>query len=540
MVLTRFGNYFKNGVKKAFSFFDLVQIQHYFDCLIIGILIAIAFFIFEPSLYSQWGILDDHEIVYYSPSSHPMGFSDLIPTLLSKTEISPSSTSPRFRPVYYFLRLVETRLWSSESPFPWYLTRIFIFIFFTSVLYIFFKRFNGRLLGGIITILVATFNFWNGIFSRLGPSETYAIIGFSLFMIGVLVLSKNKESNISWFLIMVGTVLAIGSKENMIIILVPELFLFGLFFRKPINRNIFPIFMISISILMTFWIVLTLFIRMKTNGADFYGNSIEIFDRLFFFGHYFSENYLVMLFLGIVLIIGIMGLTRKGFKHLRFRFLTLVFGTCGILLLIFSQQYFYSGSIWGRYNIPYALFLPLLLSLVASFVQNLPYNRNKFLSHLTTIGISVVIAIFFINPHNLFLLRNISKEYVVITQEFASSMDDIKYFAITNQNSAIVFYGKKPENDYEKIISYIRFLRSDSVTNDIYIYRDPPADYKESFSKLEASLENELGLWSSGGKVDVGVRPIDDYYKNPNDCLLVSFEAVHPNIFSCESVIVVK
>ncbi|MBA3074405.1 MAG: hypothetical protein FP831_12460, partial [Anaerolineae bacterium] len=149
MTITRFGRFLKNVGNKVFSIFDHVQIHYYFDSLIIGIVIAIAFFIFEPSLDSQWGILDDHEIIYYSPSSHPMGFSDLIPTLLTKTEISPSSTIPRFRPVYYFLRLVETRLWSSESPFPWYLARIFIYIFFMSVLYIFFKQFNGRLVGGI-------------------------------------------------------------------------------------------------------------------------------------------------------------------------------------------------------------------------------------------------------------------------------------------------------------------------------------------------------------------------------------------------------
>ncbi|MBA3072567.1 MAG: hypothetical protein FP831_03155 [Anaerolineae bacterium] len=338
---------------------------------------------------------------------------------------------------------------------------------------------------------------------------------------------------------MLGTILAIGSKENMIIIIVPEIFLFGLFFRKPFKRNIFPIIMISFSLLMTLWIVLTLFIRIKTNGADFYGNSIGIHERLIFLGEYFAENYLLIMFLGIILITGIIGLNSTRIKTLKFRFLTLIFGIIGIIFLIVSQQYFYSGSIWGRYNIPYALFLPFMISLVANFIQNLPYNYNKVLSNLTTVSIGVVIIFFFIHPQNVILLRKISNEYAIITEQFASNLKDIKYFSSTNTDSALVFYGNKPGDDYERIISYIRFLRGDQHLNNIYIYRDPPLDYQSSFIRLDASLEKQLALWSESGKLDDGIKPISEYYNNPDDCLLISMAETHPQEITCESVIIV-
>lgn len=540
MVVTRIGWFLKNRINKVLSFFDLVQFHHYFDCFIIGLIIAIAFFIFEPSLNSQWGILDDHEIMYFSPPSHPMGFIDLIPTLLTKTEINPSSTYLRFRPVYYFFRLIEVRLWSSDSPFPWYLARIFIYIFFISVLYIFFKQFNGRLTGGVLAILVALFDFWNGIFSRLGPAETYAIIGISFFMIGVLILLRNKGSNFARFLLMVGTVISIGSKENMIIILIPEIMVFGLFLRKPLKRDIFSLLMIFISLLTTLWVGLTIIFRIKLYGADFYGKSIGILDRILILNQYVAENYLLILFLGFILLIGILGAVLKQIENLRIRFLNLTFGSIGIFLLIISQQFFYSGSIWGRYNIPYALFLPFTLSLIANFLQNLPNNHNKYLSHLTTLGISAVIVLFFIHPGNIKTLRNISNEYAILTNQFASKLKEIKYFGSTNSDSAIVFYGNNPGNDYEKIISYIRFLRSDQFLNDILIYRDPPMDYQNSFSQLDASLEEQLVLWSELGKLDDGIRPISDYYKNPNNCLLISLEEKHPQEITCESVIIAE
>ncbi len=540
MIFSKFGKLVKELFGKIVSFFDQVQIGYYFDCLVIALIVAIAFFSFGPSLDSSWGIIDDHEIFYFSPADHPMGVSEIIPTLLTKTEINPNSTLARFRPAYYFLRLVETRIWSIATPFPWYLARILIFIFFIICIYLFFRKFNGRIIGGILALIVAMFDFWNGIFSRLGPAETYAIIGLGFFLIGILILTKYAKSNFAWVLIMLGTVIAIGSKENMIVFLIPEIYLALLFQRKPLKSNLFPFAMIALSIVWTIWIYSTVLLRIKTNGSDVYENSIGVFDRFSILVKYASQNLVFTFFIGLLLIVGIIGYFSVNNKTLKPRFQNLMLGSTGIIALIVSQEIFYSGDIWGRYNFPYALFLPFTISLVVNFIQNLPVIHRKNLNQLSVFVISGLLLILFIQPSNLLIVRKISNDYYAETKEFESTLHDIEYYLSTNSASQVIFYGSKPEEDYERIVSIIRYLRSDSFLNDIYIYSNPPSDYETTFSKLNVLIEKQLIEWSTNGNPAQGIKPMSQFLDNPVSCLLINFSTDHPSSIACDAVINIK
>ncbi len=536
-MVTKIGNWVKDIIKRITTFLNQVQTGIYFDSIFISLIVIIAFFMFEPGLNSSWGIIDDHELLVYSPASHPLGFSEIIPTLLTKTEINPDSTTPRFRPAYFSLRLIETRIWSTKSPFPWYLFRIIIFIFFITTIFLFFKRINGRLIGVLLAFLVATFSFWNGIFSRLGPAETYAILGLSLFLIGTLILIKKRNSNFSWLLIMLGTIIAIGSKENMVVFLVPEVYLFVIFLRKPIKKNIFPFTMVAISILWTLWIFVTVILRIKANGSDIYENSVGLLDRLSILLSFVSQNILLSVLIGVLLIIGIVGVICIKDKNLRPRYLNLIFCSLGIIILISSQLLFYSGSIWGRYNFPYALYLPFIISFAANFLQNLPLFNKQYFYHFSSLVIGIVMILFFIHPSNILLIRKIAFEYDQKTHQFEMTLHDIKYYLSTNLSSSIVVYGNKPEDDYERILSVIRYIRNDGFLNDIFIYSDPPADYETTYSKLNVALEKELLQWSTNGKTEEGIKPIKEYYMRPNNCLLISFSEKHPESIKCNSVI---
>ncbi|EKE18561.1 MAG: hypothetical protein ACD_9C00295G0002 [uncultured bacterium] len=540
MNVAKFGNWITGLLKNALAYFEKIQIGHFFDCFFIALIIVISFFMFEPGLNSSWGLLDDHEIIVYSPASHPLGFSEIFPTLLTKTEINPDSTVPRFRPAYFTLRLLETRIWSAESVFPWYLFRIVLFMFFITSVFLFFKKINGRLIGGLLAFLIATFNFWNGIFSRLGPAETYAILGLSFFLIGTLFLMQNKKSNFAWIIILLGTIIAIGSKENMVIFLVPEIYLVVLFFRMPLKNNIFPFAMLAISLLWTIWIFATVFMRIKTNGSDIYENSVGLSGRLSILGSYVSENIFLILFITMLLIVGIVGYIVMKTKEHKLHFIYLIFGALGIFGLIFSQQIFYSGSIWGRYNFPYALYLPLTISLAAYFLQNLPLINRKLIYNFTTLIISGVLIMFFIQPANLLFVRKIAKEYDFATHQFQSILHDIEYYLTTNSSSSIVFFGSEPERDYERIVSFIRYIRNDSFSNDIFIYNDPPEDFEMTYSKLNVSLEKELMLWSKEGKPEEGIKPMEEFFNNPDDCLLIDFSEQHPELIKCDSIITIQ
>lgn len=536
-MVARIGNWAKDIFNRIIAFLNQVHVGIYFDSIFISLIVIIAFFMFEPGLNSSWGIIDDHELLVYSPASHPLGFSEIIPTLLTKTEINPNSTVPRFRPAYFSLRLMETRIWSTKSAFPWYLFRIITFIFFITTVFLFFKRINGRIIGALLAFLISTFNFWNGIFSRLGPAETYAILGLSLFLVGTLILIRNRKSNIAWFLIMLGTISAIGSKENMVVFLVPEVYLAVIFLRKPIKKNIFPFAMLALSFLWTLWIFTTVLLRIKANGSDIYENSVGLFGRLSILVSYVSHNLLLSIFIVVLLVGGIVGFLFIKNKSLKPGFLNLVFGSLGIIILISSQQIFYSGSIWGRYNFPYALYLPFTISLAAYYLQNLPLFSKQYLYPLSSLAIGLVVILFFIHPSNIMLIRRIAFEYDFKTHQFETTLHDIEYFLSTNSSSSIVIYGNKPEDDYERIISVIRYIRNDEYSNDIFVYSAPPVDYETTYSKLNVSLEKELLQWSTKGKPEEGIKPIEEYYKKPDNCLLISFSEQHPGPIKCSSVI---
>jgi hypothetical protein len=537
MIISNFGKWIKNTVSNTAAFFERIQMGRHFDSFFYSFIVVIAFFMLGPGLNSAWGLIDDHEIMFFSPKYHPMGFSEIIPTLLTKTEMSPASTIARFRPVYTLFRLLEIRIWSTQSPFPYYFFRILIFIFFIDILYIFFKRFNGRFVGSLLALSAMTFNFWNGIFSRLGPSETFAILGCGFFLIGILIFDKVKNNIISWLIITLGTIIAVGSKENMVILLLPQFYLAYLSFRKPLKRNIFPFVMVGLSTLWSIWIMATVLLRVKAAGGDVYENSLGVFDRLAIVGNYFASNLLFTVVIGVLLITGLIGILIIKDTKLKPDFQKLMFGSAGIIILFASQVFFYSGSIWGRYNFPYALYLPLTICLAANFLQNLPIDHNKVLRNSSTLLISAIIIVFFIHPSNILINKEEAIKNVDKTLSFKSTLHDIEYYLITNRTSPIIFYGNKPDSDFERIVSYIQYIRSDSFTNKMFIYRDPPADYEKTYTKLNASLEKTLLQWSTDGYPDGAVDPINGYDITSKNCLLLNLAKTHPKTIICDSIV---
>src|ERR1035437_9029275 len=91
--------------------------------LLFGLCLACA--LFYPNFSAQWGLTDDHEIIRYVGDDHVLRFSE-IPNMLMKTEAgNPWGSKPRYRPVYYSLRLCETALWG-DHVFLWYLFRVVV------------------------------------------------------------------------------------------------------------------------------------------------------------------------------------------------------------------------------------------------------------------------------------------------------------------------------------------------------------------------------------------------------------------------------
>src|SRR5262245_38435110 len=79
-----------------------------------------------PNFSAGWGIIDDHEVMAFVGNQGHLGLGQ-IPQLLGKTEVVKiGQRFPRYRPTYYFLRLLETALWRND-PFFWYAFRVVLF-----------------------------------------------------------------------------------------------------------------------------------------------------------------------------------------------------------------------------------------------------------------------------------------------------------------------------------------------------------------------------------------------------------------------------
>ena len=90
--------------------------------------ISLPIYYWFPMLYAKWGLIDDHEIFSLIGPNRYLPFAQILDAL-STTEVSASSTLPRFRPTYYILRILESVAWGKD-PSLWYGFRIFTSVFF--------------------------------------------------------------------------------------------------------------------------------------------------------------------------------------------------------------------------------------------------------------------------------------------------------------------------------------------------------------------------------------------------------------------------
>jgi len=85
--------------------------------------------------------------------------------------------------------------------------------------------------------------------ARLGPQENYAAVGMALYILGYvntleLVHKKDKAAGSSihnWILLVTGAFIAMGSKENLLVLLVPSMILLIILYRKELldSRKLF-------------------------------------------------------------------------------------------------------------------------------------------------------------------------------------------------------------------------------------------------------------------------------------------------------------
>jgi hypothetical protein len=225
---------------------------------------VLPFLIYFISFFNEWHLQDDHEIALFSEYMKNHSFLDT----LRLTEVFQWGVFKRFRPTYYSLRIFESYIWG-DNFFFWYLLRLCIQTFFLYEVYQWAKKKFDLTDSIVITLLMVSMLFWRDLQPRLGPGENYCVLGVAL-------ISYSLREKKNYFLYLIGGLLAIGSKENFVIL--PVVIAFLLLRMKQFKKIDF--LYLTILSAFTFFIVLGLVLSMTSTGTDFYSRSVSPWERI--------------------------------------------------------------------------------------------------------------------------------------------------------------------------------------------------------------------------------------------------------------------
>ena len=333
--------------------------------------LALSFALLGPLCNSKIALIDENDIPYYMGAAGKVTISQIPAVVMEKTEAGTFGESSRMRPVAYTFRVIETALWGNEGKY-WYTLRIIMFgavIAITAWIYI---RLVGVFLGIGLIAFTLSLRMWADIWARsTSPTEQYASVGTAVFAIGSLIFVdrlKSKEPlGASTILMSLGAIVAMGSKENMLILEVPLALALLVGIAKR-GLGTFGIFFLLVCITVGLYIVSSIAWYMhKTNIQDIYGNNLN---AKVFTGYLMQKAYFLIIISGSVLIclkfIKKAWLEQNHISSLIDSIRIFMMWLIVIMLIVISQQIFYTGRLptHMRYDFPGMLAIPAIIVLV--------------------------------------------------------------------------------------------------------------------------------------------------------------------------------
>jgi len=515
-----------------YSSFKVFYLRRYGVLILMLFSVVFSLFLLRYNFGAQWSIIDDHEIAYFLGVDKKILVSEF-PSIISETEVGNFGTSLRYRPSYYILRVTEASLWR-DNPHMWYFVRYIFLVFFLFTLSYLVSKYFGILPAVIFSLFAMTSTCWSDIWTRLGPAEIYVTLGLSLYAIGFFKIFKEKtESIFPWLAFLLGGLIAIGSKENMVILALTSLYLLIELVRHKVGwKLIIPVLHIIFSVL----IFSDIYMAISKSGQDIYANQINFLKiiQLVNLGFVKTINNLkldwILVVVVLIVVLGFSSLQISRYKRYLIKnkdaFLFLIF----LALTYFFQFIFYSGG-WQtntRYGFPgimakqlfWLIFFYLSVSLVSYEARCSSKMKRYKLIVLNIIFFGCMLFLVFrIGYTNLI---NASKINAQTTQTFTRNILNLSGMVKTHPDYVIVIVSNNPR-DYEKVFSLERFLRFKGVNNDILLnYRDLNIGKEIGLYKyLSDSLTkiSEQGLVSGG---EILFRKIDMESKSKN-CFSILF-----------------
>jgi hypothetical protein len=479
--------------------------------VVLGILASVA--LIGGLSQSKIGLTDENDLPQYLGTSGHVTFSQIPQLLFEKTEIGQFGRSQRFRPVYYLSRLMETALWGLDGA-SWYRWRIAMFGLVIAAMFWLYIECTGLLLGTILTAFTLSFAMWVDIWTRsTGTNEQYAAFGSAIYALGTWQFIKrwraDEDVGASCVAMAAGAIIAMGSKENMLILELPLLAVLatGLRYRRLGPASVIGL---SMAIALGAWIAASIVIYfLGAKVEDIYGNSVH--------GRLFGAKWMVLVYAGALLAaIGIcatdLALRKLGDneKLKRFRSLAWRYSLYGSVIAgVFAFNFvFYTGMIpaGGRYDFPAVLALPALLIVLLDGLSEMAGLFGFGLITKKAVGLVLAIVLVAYTARAPWALPAAAKANAARNSAFDAGLQEAQRMTQEHPDWPI-FIKSFNYLDYEVVQALGVFFIAESINNPRYlVYVVNP--YGEPRNAFQSGLDQSLLAESSGGSIDRGYSPL--------------------------------
>jgi hypothetical protein len=464
--------------------------------------VTLATYCLGPLERSQWAIQDDHEIAFYAGPTGRLSFWD-IPRTLAESEIGSAGRIARFRPSFMGLRLLEVSLWGF-APTGWFRTRMVLYsVSVFLVGWVVAARIG--IVGAVgVLVWVLSAGYWFDVWGRLGVAESYSAFGCALWAFGIHLLWSGATPSapvsryrlaVGILLFVLGNAVAVGGKETLLILVVPNLILAIVEIRSG-RRGGVRSWACLANMLVAVAVATPLLIYFAAKPVDVYGNSVGVRRRVAVLA--LGAKRLTILhdvfIVAVALWLGTRALAlariiRPSAAWCRLTF-CLVLASLAALTFFLAQFVLYNGDITPNthYQFPAALAVPALLVVISLYLRDYFRRTGALLAERAVYNVSagVFLGLALLSLQGFREQREHSQGWAAATRDFTTRITAAAAMARAHHNVPIVVLSGRPL-DYEPIVSVERFLQALGASNPWFLVLDWDAS-RQQWTELEIHL----------------------------------------------------
>jgi hypothetical protein len=508
----------------------------------LALLLSISFATNYPS-FSAWFLpIDDHEYVRYL-GTNSLDIWQVPYQLFRTTEVGSFGHSSRFRPIYYLIRLLLISTIGGHPGTAFFfraaIQAVVAFMAFAACRNVFQKASSSVLerrlrdtWSLIIAIGVVGSFSWIEISTRLGPAELELAFGVGLTVLALTKLititgTTNRFPNNYFAAMLLGVVIASGSKENGTITLIPLAYI--LFKeRRILRQSAFKVVMILIALITPLLVLSNTVIDNLRNGASYEDRKFtipQIWDLLY--SHAQTPYFLIILICTVL-------------TYLLWSVTKTISDKAGLVLVAFffllniSESFFYgdnAGPIRYKLLSDYSFVLVLGITFFQLFNYFCRQNKIRPVGAITAFLV-LVFAVLVINSpiQNLINQNKQSENTFASSSTWRKSIAELSNLAAQNNTTPILIHEFDSAIDGEMTVSLIRFLKYKGMTNTIFL------QIHERQNNWDEALRN-LTSYSIYGNLDLGISPLSQLSKAAKSiCISFGTNLDNPNLPNVESI----